>query len=699
MALRRNKDAVSNDEFTPPKDEKRLIAWMDKKRMTGKPRVSDISMKLNLAFTLGQQWLVWDGSRQTFRRPQNRPNDPNAPIRVTVNKIAPLIEGNTARLTKNVPVPECRPVGDTDEDMDTAKVGTRILSHECDRLSWDTLLADLYACWVTPLGWSYLYVSWDPTAGTEVGSVDGEPVNEGEIGVEIVPAFEMAMDPNAMNPDLSDARWCVRSMSMSKEAIYEAYGQVPAGGEPGRTIADEVVALAEAQTSNSTTGRREDFLKVHQYWVRPGSRACPDGMVVTWCGQTILEKIDKFPYHHGRLPFVQFNLLPGIGMREGRTWVTDLIPLQTDYNDARSREAHIRRTMTPKLLAPIGSIDPSRVNSRVEVLPYRPSGQQPMWLQPDSRSMSQHEQAMDRADHEMGDRAGSADVSSGNAAASMPAAAILALQEADDTKLALSAKHMARGIEEMGRMILQLAKQFWMEERLVRTWSEDHTIQVDHFKGSDLDHGFDVHLASESALPKSKAARTQLAIDLWTQGIITDPHTYVTMLDIPGTDFLSEQLSMDQRRAVRENDKLRQGESMQVQHFDDHEVHLKIHNNFRKTLDYEELDEATRILVDGHCAIHESLVLGQMSTPTGPGQVPPDGMQPNQPTAGDPIGSQPAYLNAQGGINDPMMVASGQAPSNLQDTNIAAKAGIGGPSEPGHVPNVGADQQAASMGG
>lgn len=680
--------------FKAPSNDAGLLPWLEKKRVAGKPRVSDLQMKLNLAYTLGQQWLVWDGAKKAFRRPSSRPNDPNAPVRVTVNKIGGLVERTASKLTKNVPIPECRPVGDQDKDVDAAKVGTRCVAHECSRIGWETMLADLYVSWVIPIGYSYLHICWDGEAGDTIGTVkEGKndiDVHKGEIMVEIVPAFEMAVDPNARA--MGDARWCIRTVSMTKEAVYEQYGKAPVGGENGKTIADEVVDLVEAG-SGSSDRARDGFVKVHQFWLRPGGRVDPEGMVITWAGKTVLEDRKPFPYEHGRLPFVEFDLLPGIGTREGRTWVTDLIPIQTDYNDARSREAMIRRTLNPKLVAPVGSIDPNRVTSRVEVISYNPTGSAPQLLMPDGRWMAQHETAMNRADAEMGERAGQSDASTGDVPASMPAAAVLALQEADDTKLALSAKLLARSVQDYGWQLLMLVKQFWIEERIVRTWSEDSTIQVDHFTGTDLAHGFDVHVASESALPRSKAARTQMAVDLWTQGVITDPHMYVRLLNVAGTEFLADTLSVDQKHAKRENDKLRKGTTQEVHHWDNHSVHLPAHNDFRKSVEYEEMTPEARAVVDGHCAVHEMLALQQAGSPL-PGTGPVVESPQTQPGLGNP-----EYLNSTTGTpNDPLAAAAGQAPSALEGSAVKKRAGIGGTGQPGEVPGVSTDTQAFRQG-
>src|SRR5437868_3867207 len=101
MAFGRGKKSKGTSQFLVPKDEKQLVAWLDKKRATGGPRMPDIQMKMNLAYVLGQQNIVWDASRKKFLRPEQNPDDPNAPIRLPINKIAGIMEHFIARLTKN----------------------------------------------------------------------------------------------------------------------------------------------------------------------------------------------------------------------------------------------------------------------------------------------------------------------------------------------------------------------------------------------------------------------------------------------------------------------------------------------------------------------------------------------------------------------------------------------------------------------
>lgn len=705
-----------NNPFIPPDNPSDLITWLEDRKRKARRHLPEYQMKLNIAFLLGQQWIAWNPSKRSFERPVSRPDDPNAPIRLTINKVAGIAERTVAALTKEHAVPECRPASDDDDDVSAAKVATRMLSHEMSRLRWTDFITD-FAFWPVVLGYSYIHVSWDPNQGKSVYEDQDGQLHEGEIKLTNVPAPELAVDPNGKT--MRDARWALWSTTMTREAVWEKWGKLVTDAAPKQSLVDEVFTLAEGSTK--TTPKRahsdEDTVEVNQFWMRPGGRSAPKGYVITWCGDEVLEHITEYPYEHGQLPFVQVNLLPGFGVREGRTWFSDLIPMQTDYNDARSREAMLRRTMNPKLLAPVGSIDTSRLSTRVEVIPYAPTGGTPTWEIPSNSWMQQHEQGMQRSDAEMGERSGQNDATQGNTPASMPAAAILALQEADATKLAISSTLLAGAIAEVGWHQLMLIKQFWTEDRLVRTWSEEGDLEAERFSGADVENVLDVHVSAESTVPRSKSARAQMAMELQQQGFFPDPRLFLRTLDMPGIEFLVEHLNVDAKQAQRENTRLRDGIICEVHDFDNHTVHITEHNNFRKTQEYEALDDQTKSVFDAHVAAHNELLLPQQNSPAPPGtdqldpanRVPAPGTPEEAAAAGagggpaqqgsSPSGGTPMYVNPMTGKpNNPLEVASGQAPSALTGSAVARRAGIGGAGQPGAVPGHSRDAQAASMG-
>lgn len=679
--------AQSSSPFAVPVDTKNLIPWLEKKREEGKSVIPELQMKLNLSYVLGQQQVVWDArSRRLLRATQND-NDPQAPIRVNINKIGAKVEQQIARLQKSNLGPECRPVTGDDDDIGAAKAGTRILLSELNRLHWDTFMLEV-ALWSATIGTCYVYVGWDAGAGDVVGQWEEADVKQGQVVLDIAQEFEMAFDPNARRR--GQANWCIRTLWMTDEAIWEKYGRVPEGGDGGASLVDDVLRVADnSHARTSGMGKQ-----VHQMWLLP-SRARSKGMVVTWSGNTVLEDPKDFPANHKTLPFVQFDLLPGLGTRQGRTWVTDLVPIQADYNDARSREATMRRVIVPKILSESGSIDVHNLSSRVEIIEYTPMTQPPIWAIPDSGWMNQYEASMNRADQEINERSGQNDIaSSDKGTSSMPAAAILAMQEQDDTKLSLTTKLFADAVATVGWQILMLVKQYWKEDRLVRTWSEAGTLEVSQFSGSSVADQLDVHVDAESALPRSKSARMQLGMDLIANGPPGTPGSpfetwadFMRFIDMPGTDFVTEGVTSDVKQANRENDDLLQGNVRQVHTWDNHQVHITQHENVRKGETYEKLErqasagdvEATQAIaaLDAHIESH----IGMQA-------------QKEAGAAAAAAGAVPGASPVPGSPDQGMV----PGPSDSLDSGTASLAGIGGPGQPGAVPGFSPDEQAQSMG-
>ena len=694
---------AAKQQFQPPTDEAGLITWIEAKAQKQQGRLPLYQIKRNIAFTLGQQWMIWDAQARTMRLPQQNPQSPNSVKKLTINKIGSIVERTASKLTKEAIAPECRPASDDQDDISAAKVGTRILTHELARLEWTKKQVE-FIFWPIITGCSYWQVSWDATAGP-VLDIDPEgKLHQGEVVLDPVPWPELVVDPNA--DSLRDAIWARRTKAMTREAVWEQWGkEVESDTKP---IMDDMLSIANAGGGHmAATSDTADMVAVKQFWSVP-CRAFPKGIVITYCGTTVLEKMD-FPYKHGRLPFVQQDLLPGIGRREGRTWVTDLIPMQIDYNDARSREADQRNKMSPKLMVPkgaMGSMDEQRASSRVEVYPYSPINGKPDWLIPDSGWLQQHETTMKRADIEMGERSGQSDASTGTAAPTSAAASLIALQEADDTKLATSVKLLAVTVQEIGWHILNLVKQYWTEERTIRTWSEAGDLEAQRFTGADVSDSLDVYVSPESLLPRSKAARQDLVFKLQGAGMLTDVRRALQIIDEPGMDAFMDNLSLDAKQAQRENSHLRNGELQQVHTFDNHVVHIAEHDDFRKSYEYEQLPPEIRSVVDAHVLVHHEQVLGSMQTPVGgapaaaPGAVPPAPGTPNDPMM---MGLEEAMEPQQAAQGQPAFPGdntggTGTPPAeDYPERQIRDAVGIGGPGQPGQSPFLGAGQQAATM--
>ena len=684
------------NSLTAPTDPDELISWADNKRKMGRSAMAEYQMKLNLAFMLGYHWVTWDPRQRQFVQPRIDTTDPNAPVRITSNKIKSNAERRVAKITAKAPEPQCRPVSDSDEDTAAAKVGTRVLGSELNRLEWDTWLPEFMFKPET-YGYAYAFVHWNPKEGNKVGKrSDGTgDLWEGQIGLEQVPAYELSVDPAALR--MRNARWAVRSTNMTREEAWERWGVVLEGGAH-RSIAQQVIALGNAALTESV---QSEWVEVHQLWLKPG-KAAPKGLVFTWSQQTVIEKKD-FPYEHGRLPFVQCNVLPAIASREGMTWVTDSIPLQVDYNDAISREATIRRQLVPKWIGANGQIDPLRVTNRVEVMTYNPgiAATPPHLEMPNAGWAAQFEEGLNRDQQDMQDRAGINDASAGHAASTAPAASIMALQDADEKgSMRLTANEMSRFIADVGWQILMLARQYWAEDRTVRIWSDENILEAYRYIGSDIAEQLDVHVSTESAMPQSKAAQAQLIFELQQRfPNLIQPQDVIRLLNVPGVDFLTRSVDADTKKQYREIGKLLNGDMPPVAPFDNHQIHLKVLNDFRKSADYENADDDFRVRVDAHAAVHEMLILRQLgiAVPTPQPTMDNNALQQAATVSAGPAGRQSDMPSIEPGAeyNNPYSTV----PTDMSENGLAAKGGIGqGANQPGRVPGIPVDNQIASMG-
>lgn len=633
------------EKFALPKKDADLIKFLNKRWDEGKEfrAAADIQAFWNLAFYRGYQWL-YEGDRRSATTLQRLPvdaDDPDAPVMLTVNKVGSRVDRAIAEVTSNTPGIECRPVSEEDADMDAARVGTRISAAEDRRQDIETLLPETYS-WVVPCGWAYWQLTWNHEDGRYVGD-DPDPqlaaegirkaLHEGNCEAKIRPHFEVVLHP--MATDAWDSRWAITQSAMTEEEIYQVYNKFVEKGIGLLVISDELGSLATTKQL-----RKQERIAVRQFWLRPGQdRSCPEGMVFTWAGETVLEAAKPWPYKRTtRLPLIQFNYYPPQGGYFGRTPVSDLIDLQVGYNVARSLEADIASRMLPKAFYQDGSFEPEEVSARFEWVPVLSGAQMPQVESFDAGWMQQHELVMKRADMEMDERMHQPDSARGAAAGTSPAAGTMAQQEAARKPYSIPAKMQARALKRFGWQRLMLIRQYWREERLVRTWSRAGTLSVERFQKADVDRELDTEVRAESILPRSKAAQAQLALQLMqakTPGF--DIRHFVRMIDLPGTDIISEMYDADERHAERENQYLAtRGRKAPappknpeendpafakwvdeisklvpwVTPRDNHPVHIETHRLHMISPEFERYPDKVKALFEAHIQQHE-MILGQ----------------------------------------------------------------------------------------
>src|SRR6266498_763665 len=444
---------------------------------------------LNLAMYFGKQNIVPINSNTPGIATTTRFWVPPAPywrVRPVINKIRPTIRTELAQLTNNKPNASIVPASAEDRDMYAAMAGEQIWENfYTDKKIKKTIRDALW--WTLICGNGYIKTYWDYSVG---------PV-----------------DPMSQAPQ--------------GDVIFQHE-------TPFHIFCLDLIGTQELDKQHS--------VMVLEVWIKPGAVPMfPQGAFLTMVGDQIVQGFQGWPYKHGKFPFAKFDHIPG-GKFYSSSVIEDLIPLQKEYNRTRGQIIEAKNRMVkPQLVAPRGSVDPSKMTTEPgQVIEFTPGFEPPTPL-PLQALPAYVIQELDRIQADWNDISGQHEVTHGQVPPGVTAAtAISFLQERDESKLSPTFDSLEEGIEKTAQMALSYVNQFWSTERMIRVTGPEGSFDTLAMKGSDLDNALDIRVEAGSALPVSKAAKQALIMDLMKMGFI-DPQQGLEVMDMGGINKLYEQ--------------------------------------------------------------------------------------------------------------------------------------------------------------
>ncbi|HET7713281.1 MAG TPA: portal protein [Patescibacteria group bacterium] len=652
----------------------RLLAWANQEFSKCKRarQVVERQWYINLAFYFGKQNIqLITGNASTTGFQLTVPKAPAWRVRLVINKIRPIIRNELSKLTSGKPNFTVVPATTEDEDIVAARVAENIVTAAYRDKSVHKILRST-VWWGSICGTSFTKTYWDPSIQTPDGQV-------GDIVIERVDPFHLFV-PDLREEEIEKQPYVIHATTKSPDWLKQVYGiEVNATTKAAHDLLeDSFLNLVGVQND-----RREVLCL--EFWIKKGTHPeFPEGGLLTIAGDKVVVNtgeikltpdgpVGGYPYKHGEYPFAKFEHIPS-GKFYGDSVVTDLVPLQREYNRTRSQIVEAKNLMAkPKLMAPRGSVNPRQITSEPgQVILYTPGMDKPTPLPMDG--LPQYVlQEIDRLQQDMDDISGQHEISRGQNPSQVTAATALSfLQEQDESKLAYSIASIEEMVEKIGRHYLHFVTQFWDVPRMVRVTGTDGAFEAAQWKGSDLKGNVDIRVESGSALPKSKAAKQAFLMDVFKMGAIEAP-MFLELLDLGGIEKAYEDFLIDKRQAQRENfkitaiaespefimaqqeaaysgqpfDPMESGLGITANTWDNHQLHIMIHNAYRKTQKFEMLPEEVKILFEAHVTQHQiALMQGTMTQlPNGePGPVVggPPTMEQGQP------GSQPPGQEQQG---------------------------------------------------
>jgi hypothetical protein len=626
---------------------------------------------VNLAFYYGKQNIAKMVSKATAAGYQYTvPKAPPWRVRMVINKIRTITRHEVARLTSQKPIFTVVPATTEDEDYQAARVGEAIfravysdkkVARELRRAAW----------WSVITGTGYLKSYWDPN------KVDTNSNQVGDFCIERVNPWYVFV-PDLEAEDIEDQPWVCHASTKSPQYIKNTWGlDVQPEAKSVNLMEDAFLNLIGARN------QKKDSVLCLEYWMKPGSHPrFPKGGMFVIIGSNIIVQSEEYPYKHGQFPFYKIDYVQS-GKYYADSTITDLIPLQREYNRTHSQIIEAKNLMAkPRLVAPRGSINPRAITTEPgQVIMYTPGFDKPSELT--MQSLPTHVfQELEYLRGDMDDISAQHEISRGGTPSQVTAAtAISYLQEQDDSKLSATISSVEEAFQKLGVHILNLVVQFWNTERMVRVVGLDNAFEAEHWSANDLRGNTDLRVESGSALPQSKAAKQAFVMDLLKLGIIP-PERALEMLDIGGIEKIYEEYLIDKRQVQRENLKLaalaKDQQALQQamprpvmdpatgqpqidpatgqpvleppplllepNSWDNHQVHIMLHNQYRKSQQFELLPPPIKAQFEQHVMIHEYMMMTGMRQPALgiPGQPVGDGamVEEEQPEQGPPQGEQ-----------------------------------------------------------
>jgi hypothetical protein len=611
----------------------------------------DAEAWLNLAFFLNEQYVEWpeddgkNGTSLAIRRIPRKKGEEEIP-RPVFNKIQNYIYTAHNETLQDKPAIDVLPANDDFTAAMDADVNKAYLNYVMEPLvaNWDIQLAraSLWAL-IAPAGW--LKWTWDPVLKRP----------------DVMPPSYFDVYPDPFAKEFGRARHVFHTMFMARDDIEDLFDVKIDAAETGVTDELRVKLLRGMGSAPLANG-----VEVRELWMKPNKRH-PRGMYALFTERTLLKLEDALPYEYlqmdgGHLPFTQLGSLLRPDSLFYTSPVTALRPAQMVWNKfvaqaimTQDHFANLKWWIPEELqLQQMPDSSPHQIlRGNAGSANLQPTILTPGGVPDQARMLDIFEQQMMHvvSVHE---------VSQGQVPGRVEAAKAIELLKSSDQGMY---KHLLDTIDQSiaigGWQILMMGKEFETPEKQVLTYSKEGMPLVKHWRAEAVHPGTQVRAVRMSGLGRTRAQRTDTLMLLWQNKVITDPDVMAELMDTPIPSFTNPR-AHDMRLARAENIEMAAGIPVRPNSWDNHAIHLRELNEFRKTQEYRALGPVAKAIFEWHAQGHESLQIleaqkmarlmmaGQPvdpaaaqqpgSTPPGaaPGSAPGTEAPPENPGGGDP---------------------------------------------------------------
>lgn len=627
---------------------------------------------LNLAFYGGNQHVQFRSTQGGGAFDLYVPKAPYYRVRIVVNQVRRIIRKEIARLTAQKPNAYVVPSTSEDADVFAAQAGEQIWDSLWRRLKFNKTLREA-VFWQSVCGTGYIKSYWDANkVDMDSTNIDGNPI-AGDICIESVTPFHILV-PDLMCTEIENQPYLIHAQVKPNSWVRNKF-KLETTDTKFSSVDEElqtVLGINKQEKKETTT--------ILEVWVKPDYLPeMPQGGMFLLAGDKLIQGWDRWPYDHGQYPFSKLDSIP-TGKFYTASVLEDLIPLQKELNRTRGQLIEAKNRMAkPQLTAEKGTVDAQKITTEPGQVIFYSVGAQPPQPIPLQNLPNYVTQEIDRLYTDLSDLSGQHEVSNGSTPPGVTAAtAISFLQEQDESLISTHFTSIEEAIEKVASQSLYYVDMYWDEARTIKIVGVEGSFDVQTFKNADIRGNKDIRVEAGSSLPTSRAARQAFIMDLMKMGFV-NPEEGLELMEVGGLTKIYERIQVDKRQAQRENLKMAAVTEEQVQMhqlnwamttnpeaqkdvdaglklvpppivtvntWDNHEVHIEMHNMYRKSQQFERANSTTRALFEEHVRQHQEALSGMLTHPL-------TGMDPSDPNAPDPADEEAAMdqMEQDGGTN------------------------------------------------
>ena len=569
-------------------NDKELLKWLNAEvqwlEQENRDRIHEI--KKHIALYKG---ISFDQIGRDFHRDQAIDRS-RIQKKLVVNHLYDLTEQRASRLTKFKPAVTILPTNDEFEDKQSAKVAELFWNHikyvqQLDKKTVDIVKNSLIA------GEGYLFIEWDPECGEEhpiserlregteedtvqIPMKDGTtktiqgPVKVGDVTYEVFHAFQMLFQKKT---SYEKADYCFRVESKDIDEVKIDYPEKADDikEDKDHTIFD-MTKLQDVKAPNATV--------VYTFYHKH-HKAFPKGRLIKFTQTAILENRD-LPYSHGDFPFERLPDIEIPAEQHARSFYINTRHLAAQVNNLTTVMVRNQKlTGHPKWMVPRGSVKLDQLNNDISIVQF--TGPTPPILAQANPTGTELFKIRQDLKEDLQQISGVFGVSRGEPPPGIKAGVALQfLNEQENERQNSNIANYNEFVKRVAIKTVKTAADFYREsdKRTMRVLGKDNQWRVKFLDPRHLAKAFDIRIQNSSALPESKAARTQTIIDLKDAFPELLPNeTVADLLDLGQTNKFFDEVTASVRTAQWENEELSQGRKHEPKEWEYHIQHWLVH--------------------------------------------------------------------------------------------------------------------------